>query len=182
MTTNGSFPSGSLVNVNVPMDINGLTDENLSGGGTQCVQVDNSGNFTGSGGLCGGGGGTSASTGTLTMFWDGGGTTLTTGTTYYVPIPSSGTIFGMTMTSNASDTISVYVSSATSASYAASGPTGIGKICASACPSITSGYYAHDQMLSGWSTSIAKDGVIGFVLNSATSATQLSIVVSYTKS
>jgi peptidoglycan/xylan/chitin deacetylase (PgdA/CDA1 family) len=111
----------------------------------------------------------------LGVSWDGGGSALTTGTTYWMQIPSSGTITEFTISGLPSGSVTVNVSS--SAAF----NTGPGSICAAACPSLSASTFRRDITLTGWTTSLAKDGWLYFVVNSASTIQQLLVKLGYTK-
>lgn len=105
--------------------------------------------------------------------WDGGGSALTTGTTYWFPIPSSGTLTGFTLTGLPSGSVSINVSS--SAIF----NTGPVSICASACPVLSGGTSQRDTTLTGWAKTLAKDGFLYFVINSAGTSTQANLALEW---
>jgi len=151
-----TMPRGAVAST---FTLTGLTSQ-------PCVGTDSNGLFQA--GTCG--------LGTLGVSWDGGGSALTAGTTYWVPIPSSGTITGATLTANPSGSMTVNVSSS-----AVFGVTNAGKICASDCPVLSGGSTQINDTISGWATSVAKDGWIYFVVNTATTITQANLVLRYNK-
>jgi len=117
-----------------------------------------------------------ASTGTITQAWDGGGSALIAGTTYWTLLPSSGTITRLDFTAIPAGTLSVQVSTSTVFDV-----TKAGKICASACPSLSAASRQSDSTLTGWTTGIGQDGYIWFVINSAATSTQASLTLRYRK-
>lgn len=109
----------------------------------------------------------------LGVSWDGSGSVLTTGTTYWLSVPSTGTIVEMVISGLASGSATVNVSS--SAVF----NTNPVSICASACPTLTSGTIGFDTTLTGWAKSLAKDSFLYFVVNSATTISQLTVALEY---
>lgn len=119
---------------------------------------------------------TLGSSGTITQSWDGGGSALTAGTTYWALLPSSGTITSLDFTSIPAGTLSVQVSTSTVFDV-----TKAGKICASACPSLSAASRQSDSTLTGWTTGIGQDGYIWFVINSAATSIQANLTLRYRK-
>jgi len=112
---------------------------------------------------------------TFGQSWDGGGSVITTGETYWTQIKSSGTITGFTISGLPSGSVTVDVQK--SAAFNSS-PT---SICASACPSLTAQTNRRDVTLTGWTTAIAKDSWLYFIVNTASTVTKLNLTIDYVR-
>ena len=106
--------------------------------------------------------------------WDGGGSALTTGTTYWMVAPATGTITAVVLTGNPSGSVKINVSSGSAFGFSTAS-----SICASDCPALSSATSLRDTTLTGWTTAIAKDEVLYFVVNSATTLTQANLTIEY---
>jgi hypothetical protein len=110
---------------------------------------------------------------TITFIVDGGGSVITTGTKGYLPkIPFAGTIVSWRMIAKESGSAVVDVWKAASAV-----PTNGNTITASAKPTLTAQQLADSSTLTGWTTSIAVGDVFGWEVESATTVTQLTLVL-----
>lgn len=103
---------------------------------------------------------------------DGGGSAPTAGIKGYATIPYSGTITGYTIISDQSGSAVFDVWKRNDAV-----PTIANTIVASAPPTLSSSQYVRSTTLTGWTTSVAANDVIGFNLNSASGLTRATLVL-----
>lgn len=106
---------------------------------------------------------------------DGGGSTITTGVKGDLQIPFACTISRATLLADQSGSIVVNVWKDTVANYP---PTVADKITASAPPTISSATNSTDATLTGWTTSITALDTLRFNVDSATSITRVTLVLS----
>jgi hypothetical protein len=97
---------------------------------------------------------------------DGGGSAITTGIKGYVHVPYACTINSVTMLADQTGTLVVDIYRCTYAQFDASAthPVAGDKLTASAPPTITSTYKAQDSTLTGWTTSLAANDVLEFIV------------------
>lgn len=100
---------------------------------------------------------------------DGGGSAITTGVKGYVEIPYACTIQKATTLCDQTGSIVIDVWKDTYANYP---PTDADSITASAPPTISSATKAQDSTLTGWTTSVSADDIIGFNVDSITTVTR----------
>jgi hypothetical protein len=121
------------------------------------------------------GGGIGGSTKSVVGFFDGGGSALTAPRTTFVTIPYSGTIAGWTIIADTSGSAVVDVWKVPFSGVPASSGN---SIAGTDLPTLSSAIKAHDLTLSGWgSTAITAGDVLYFHLNSASTVTQVSVVL-----
>lgn len=109
---------------------------------------------------------------------DGGGSAITTGQKGYIEIPFACTITAARSFADQSGSIVVDVWADTYANYP---PTDADSITASAPITISATTKSQDTTLTGWDTAIAAGDVLGFNVDSVSTITRLTIVLSVTK-
>ena len=131
---------------------------------------------------CGGGEGgnpavatdtTTISNSVISMGWVDA--TLETGTTYWVRIPSTGTITSAVLTGLPAGTVSVAIS--TSQTF----NNNPASICAPNCPTLSSDDETVDLSLTNWTKTLIKDGYLYFSLISASTVDRVSLFLHYDK-
>jgi hypothetical protein len=120
------------------------------------------------------GGGGSATIGTTI---DGSGGTITVGQKGYVQIPYACTINSWRLIANAAGSIVVDVWKAAAPTI----PTVANTITGSALPTLSSQQTAASSTLTGWTTSVAANDIIGFNVNSATTVSWVILQIFVTK-
>jgi hypothetical protein len=120
------------------------------------------------------GGGGSATIGTTI---DGSGGTITVGQKGYVQIPYACTIDSWRIIANASGSIVVDVWKAAAPTI----PTVANTITGSALPTLSTQQTAASSTLTGWTTSVAANDIIGFNVNSATTVSWVILQIFVTK-
>ena len=101
---------------------------------------------------------------------DGAGSVITPGPYGFYTAPFSGNITGWSIASNISGSAVVDVWKRNAAI-----PTVSNTITASALPTLSSSQYINSTTLTGWTTSVAQGDVIGFNVNSDSTATRLTV-------
>lgn len=119
-------------------------------------------------------GGTSATIGTTI---DGSGGTITVGQKGYVQVPYACTINSWRIIANASGSIVIDIWKAASPTI----PTVANTITGSAKPTLSSQQTAASSTLTGWTTSVAANDIIGFNVDSATTVTWVILQIFVTK-
>lgn len=115
----------------------------------------------------------SARTRTITVTIDGGGSALTTGTKLIMPkIPYAGTLISWALAADQSGSVVIDIWKSGSGI-----PTNGNTITASAKPTLSSQQEADSTSLTGWTTSISVGDRFGFEVESATTITQVTIVL-----
>lgn len=109
---------------------------------------------------------------------DGGGSAITTGIKADLYVPFACTITAVTMLADQSGSIVVDIWKDTYANYPA---TVADTITASAKPTITTATKSQDATLTGWGTSIAAGSTLRFNVDSITSITRLTLVLTVTR-
>lgn len=115
---------------------------------------------------------TNAITRIVTAVFDGGGSAPTVGTKCYVICPFVGTIIGWRILGDVTGSAVVDV---WKVAYGASLPTISDTIAASAKPTLTAATINKDDTLTGWTTAVTADDVIGFNLDSVATITRLVV-------
>ena len=111
----------------------------------------------------------------ITVGFDGGGSALTAGKVVYLAnVPCTGTIINNTMLADVSGSAVVDV---WKVAYASAPPTVSNTITASALPTLSSAQKSTDSTLTGWTTSVTAGDTMAFKLNSASTITELSVVI-----
>jgi hypothetical protein len=103
---------------------------------------------------------------------DGGGSVLTAGVAGYITIPYACTISGWSVQADQSGSVSVDVWKT-----AAAIPGSANKISGSAGPSLAGAQLAQSATLTGWTTSVNPNDVVGFSVASASSITRATVIV-----
>ena len=109
---------------------------------------------------------------------DGGGSAITTGVKGYVEVPYAGVITNVTMLADQSGSIVVDIWKDTYANYP---PTDADSITASAVPTISAATKSKDSTLTGWTTTVAAGDILGFNVDSASTVTRVSLVLTIRK-
>lgn len=113
---------------------------------------------------------------TIGLTIDGGGAVITTGVKGYLPAcPFAGTITAATLIADQSGSIVIDVWKDT---YANAPPDNSDSITASAPPTLSSAQKSQDSTLTGWTTSVSSGDVFGFNVDSATTVTRVTLVLS----
>lgn len=118
---------------------------------------------------------------TSAIIWtiDGGGSAITTGQKGYIEIPFACTITAARLFADQSGSIVVDVKKDTYANFP---PSGSGdSICASAKPTVSATTKSQDTTLTGWTTSIAAGDILGFDVDSVSTITRCTIILTVTK-
>lgn len=117
---------------------------------------------------------------TSAIIWtiDGGGSAITTGQKGYIEIPFACTITAARSFADQSGSIVVDVWADSYANYP---PTDADSITASAPITISATTKSQDTTLTGWDTAIAAGDILGFNVDSVSTITRLTIVLSVTK-
>lgn len=100
---------------------------------------------------------------TIDATFDGGGAAITAGLTCEVTVPVACTVLSATLLADATGSIVVDVQKTSYASYDAS----FASICAAAKPTISAAKKAQDTTLTGWTTALAANDVLRFIVDSA---------------
>lgn len=111
---------------------------------------------------------------TVNFIIDGGGSAITTGVKGYIEIPFAGTITAVTTLLDQSGSIVVDIWKDTYANYP---PVDADSITASAPPTVSAATKATDSTLTGWTTSITANDILGFNVDSITTATRATIAL-----
>lgn len=111
---------------------------------------------------------------TINFIIDGGGSAITTGVKGYVEVPFAGTIVAVTTLLDASGSIVVDIWKDTYANYP---PVDADSITAAAPPTVSAATKATDSTLTGWTTSITANDILGFNVDSITSATRATVAL-----
>lgn len=111
-------------------------------------------------------------TATITFVIDGGGSAITTGVKGYLEVPFACTIQKVAMLADQSGSIVVDIWKDTYANYP---PTDADTITASAVPTISAATKSVDSTLTGWTTSISADEVLGFNVDSVSTVQRVTI-------
>ncbi|MBX9768463.1 MAG: hypothetical protein K2X47_14410, partial [Bdellovibrionales bacterium] len=117
---------------------------------------------------------TNLRTRSLGYVFDGGGSALSSGRKAYYAVPFSCTITAWTMTVDAGTaTVDVWKRAVSGGAI----PTVAHTITASAVPAISSGTHIRSTTLTGWTTSVAANDILGFHLSAVSTATSVSLVL-----
>jgi hypothetical protein len=111
---------------------------------------------------------------TLNFIIDGGGSAITTGVKGYIEVPFAATIVAVTTLLDQSGSIVVDIWKDTYANYP---PVDADSITASAPPTVSAATKATDSTLTGWTTSITANDILGFNVDSITTATRATIAL-----
>jgi hypothetical protein len=109
---------------------------------------------------------------------DGGGSTITTGIKGDIRIPVASTITSWHLLADQSGSIVVDVWKDTLANHP---PTDADSITASAPPTITANVRGSDNVLTGWTTSVAAGDVLRFNVDSVTTIQRVTVVLYLTR-
>lgn len=115
----------------------------------------------------------------IIFLMDGGGATITTGTKGYIHMPFGCTINQIAMLADQSGSIVVDIWKCTYTQFdaGATHPVVGDSITASDVPTISTATKMKDTTLTGWTTTINADDVLGYHVNSATSITRLTVAL-----
>jgi hypothetical protein len=112
---------------------------------------------------------------------DGAGGTITTGVKGFVMAPYSGTITKATLLStDAAVTSCSIVFDVWNDTYANYAPTVAKTITASAKPTLSSAIKSQDSTLTGWTTAVTTGDVLAFKVDSVTSCTRVTLMLTVT--
>jgi hypothetical protein len=110
----------------------------------------------------------------VTVVIDGGGSAITTGVKGDVSVPFAGTILGVRLLGDQTGSIVVDIWKDTYANYP---PTAADSIAASAKPTLSSATKSEDTGLTGWTTSISAADILRFNVDSASTVTRVTLVL-----
>lgn len=116
--------------------------------------------------------------GFINLTVDGGGSAITTGVKGYVRVPYAGTITKNTVLLDQSGSIVFDIWKDTYANYP---PTVADTITAAAKPTVSTATKSEDATLTGWTVAITAGDVIGFNVDSITTATRAHLQLEVTK-
>lgn len=124
-------------------------------------------------------GGTSGLIDSIQYVIDGGGTVLSTGLKGFIEVPFACTILEARLFSDQLGSVVVDIFKCTYAQFdsGVTHPLSGDKITASTPLTISSTYKTSDETLTGWTTSIAAESVLGFNINSATTIQRVTVVL-----
>lgn len=125
----------------------------------------------------GGSGGSSVDTIGITI--DGGGSAITTGVKGYIQVPYGCTIDRVTLLADQSGSIVIDIWKDTYANYP---PTDADTITAAAPPTITTAVKSQDSTLTGWTTAITADDILGFNVDSCSTIQRVHLLLKVTRS
>lgn len=114
----------------------------------------------------------------LPFIIDGGGSVILPGIQGDILVPFACTIDEIWMLADQSGSIVVDIWKDTYGNFP---PVDGDSITASAVPTITTALKSNDATLTGWNTTIAKDDILRFNVDSVTSITRLSLILGLTK-
>ena len=117
--------------------------------------------------------------GQLGITIDGAGSAISTGSKGFLRVPYDCTITAAQILADQSGSIVIDVLKDTYANFPPTDPAD--SICASALPTLSSSQKSEDTTLTGWTTSVTKGDVLGFVVDSATTVTRVSLSLIVTK-
>ena len=109
---------------------------------------------------------------------DGGGSTITTGIKGDLEIPFNATITQVTMLADQTGSIVVDIWKDTYGNYP---PLDADSITASAVPTISTNVKSQDSTLTGWTTTVTAGNTLRFNVDSVTSITRVTIILTMTK-
>ena len=109
---------------------------------------------------------------------DGGGSAITTGIKGYIEVPFAMTIDRATFLCDQSGSIVVDVWKDSYANYP---PTDADTITAAAPPTITTAVKSQDTTLTGWTTSVTAEDILGFNVDSITTVERCTLIISGNK-
>src|SRR5262245_11279902 len=119
-----------------------------------------------------------ARVGAVGLILDGGGSAITTGVKGFLEVPFAGTITAVTVLStDASVTSGSIVVDLWKDTYATYPPTVADSICASAKPTLASANKSEDTTLTGWTTAITAGDVLGINVDSASTVTRVTLLL-----
>lgn len=114
---------------------------------------------------------------TIIFIISGGGSAITTGSKGFIAVDYAATITGATLLADQSGSIVVDIQSGTYAAF----PTN-SSICAAAKPTLSAAQKSQNTTLTGWTTSITAGNILEFVVDSASTVTQVTVVLTVTRS
>lgn len=121
----------------------------------------------------GGGGGGGSAVHAFGASFDGGGVVLVSGKTVYYTIPYACTIQAWNINvDTGTATVDIW-----KVATGTSNPTGANTITASATPAISTGTAIHSTNLTGWTTSVSQNDIVGINLEIVSSATYVNLTV-----
>jgi len=111
----------------------------------------------------------------LVVLFDGGGSAITTGVKSFIQMPFACTITKAVLLADQSGSIVIDIWNDT---YANHPPTDADSITASAPPTLSTAVKSSDSTLTGWTTAIAVDDILAFNVDSATTVTLVTLILS----
>ncbi len=129
------------------------------------------------------GGSTASTTAGIVFRMDGGGAVITTGVKEYVQIPFACTITQATQVADQTGSLVTNIYKCTYSQFdaGATHPVVGDKITSSTPPTISSTYKSQDSTLTGWTTAIAANDILAFVIDSCTTITKVDLTLRVTK-
>jgi hypothetical protein len=114
---------------------------------------------------------------TIIFIVSGGGSAITTGSKGFIAVDYACTITGVTLLADQSGSIVIDIQSGTYAAF----PTNA-SICAAAKPTLSAAQKSQDTTLTGWTTAVTAGNILEFVVDSASTVTQTTVVLTVTRS
>jgi hypothetical protein len=152
--------------------------QGLGGSGTTCVQVGNTGILANAAGPCGVSPTTNQNIRTIGASFgsfQSGASALSAGATACVPVYYAGTIKAVHLIGNVSGSVTVDVQTVLHASW--TGTASVSSITAADIPALSSAAAYTDTTLTGWTTTLAANTDVCFVMTSPTTIAGASITV-----
>lgn len=114
---------------------------------------------------------------TIIFIISGGGSAITTGSKGFIAVDYAATITAVTLLADQSGSIVVDIQSGTYSAF----PTN-SSICGAAKPTLSAAQKSQDTTLTGWTTSITAGNILEFIVDSASTVTQVTVVLTVTRS
>jgi len=150
----------------------------LAGSGVQCLHIDNTGKVTGTGADCAAAPSSNQNIRTIGASFgsfQSGASALSAGATSCVPVYFSGTIKAVHLIANVSGSVTIDVQTVLHASWA--GTASVSSITSSDTPALSSASAYTDTTLTGWTTTLAANTDVCFVMSAPTTIAGASITV-----
>lgn len=114
---------------------------------------------------------------TIIFIISGGGSAITTGSKGFIAVDYAATITGVTLLADQSGSAVVDIQSGTYAAF----PTN-SSICGAAKPTLSAAQKSQNTTLTGWTPGITAGNILEFVVDSASTVTQVTVVLTVTRS